>query len=327
VDLAGVTMPSGQVDTDLSAYAVDSDQVVLAPQAISFTPPATGIAGQSATLSATGGGSGNPVVFSVDPSSGTGVCHVTGTSGTTLDYDAPGACVIDADQAGNASYAAAPTVTATIVVNQGPAFTQDTPPTSMTAGQAYAYTFAASGDPAPSFALAAGAPTWLSLDPASGALSGTPPAGTTSFTYAVVAANSAGTVTAGPFTVTVQQDTNPRDADISTALACPGSAPVGAVASCTVTILNAGPSTAHFVAAEVALPFPFWRVSSGGGWWFGHFGLWFVGRLGPGSSTSFTVSFRAVWPTSGTVWAAAWSANPDPSWSDNVATASVSFGG
>ena len=69
-------------------------------QSISFTAPASGTAGGSAALSATGGGSGNPVVFSVDPSSGPGVCTV---SGTTVTYTAAGNCVIDANQAGNGS--------------------------------------------------------------------------------------------------------------------------------------------------------------------------------------------------------------------------------
>ena len=82
-------------------------------QSISFTAPASGTAGGSAALSATGGGSGNPVVFSVDPSSGPGVCTV---SGTTVTYTAAGSCVIDANQAGNARYAAAPQVQRTITV-------------------------------------------------------------------------------------------------------------------------------------------------------------------------------------------------------------------
>ncbi len=88
----------------------------LASQTISFTAPASGTVGGQATLSATGGGSGNPVVFSVDAASGTGVCNVSGTDGTTLDYTAAGNCVIDADQAGNANYAAASQVEQTIVV-------------------------------------------------------------------------------------------------------------------------------------------------------------------------------------------------------------------
>ena len=70
--------------------------------------------GGSAALSAKGGGSGNPVVFSVDPASGPGVCTV---SGSTVSYAMAGPCVIDANQAGNATYAAAAQVQQTVMVN------------------------------------------------------------------------------------------------------------------------------------------------------------------------------------------------------------------
>jgi hypothetical protein len=73
--------------------------------------------GTSTTLSATGGASGNPVVSSVDPTSGAGVCNVSGTNGTTLNHTAAATCVIDANQAGNANDSAAPRVQSTIVVN------------------------------------------------------------------------------------------------------------------------------------------------------------------------------------------------------------------
>lgn len=88
-----------------------------ASQTISWTPPTTGTAGNSTTLSATGGGSGNPVVFTVDASSGSGVCSVSGTNGTTLNYLAAGSCVVDANQAGNTNYLAATQVQATITVS------------------------------------------------------------------------------------------------------------------------------------------------------------------------------------------------------------------
>jgi hypothetical protein len=86
-------------------------------QSISFTGPASGTAGGSAALSATGGGPGNPVAFSVDPASGPGVCTV---SGTTVTYTAAGRCVIDANQAGTGKYAAAPQVQRVITVNAIP---------------------------------------------------------------------------------------------------------------------------------------------------------------------------------------------------------------
>jgi hypothetical protein len=137
-------------------------------QTISFTAPGSGIVGGQATLSATGGNSGNPVVFSLDPSSGAGVCSLSGTNGSTVAYSAVGSCVIDANQAGNANWAAAQPVTQTIGVGQG---SQTIGFTSLgsgvVGGQA---TLSASGGPS-------GNPVVFSLDPSSGAgvcsLSGT----------------------------------------------------------------------------------------------------------------------------------------------------------
>jgi hypothetical protein len=93
-------------------------------QSISFTAPASGTAGGSATLSASGGRSGNPVVFSA---SSPGVCTV---SGATVTYIAAGQCVIDANQAGNGTYAAALEVQQTITVNPKPSETPSDSSTS-----------------------------------------------------------------------------------------------------------------------------------------------------------------------------------------------------
>jgi len=85
----------------------------LITQAITFANPGPGVAGQSATLTASGGGSGHPVTFSVNASSGAGVCSV---SGTTVSYLAAGTCVIDANQAGGGGYQDAPQVSQTVTV-------------------------------------------------------------------------------------------------------------------------------------------------------------------------------------------------------------------
>ena len=85
------------------------------PQAITFTQPTSpDVVGHGQTLSATGGGSGNPVVLTVDPASN-GSCSVTGTALSLLHV---GMCVLDANQAGNASYTAAPQVQRTVVVSK-----------------------------------------------------------------------------------------------------------------------------------------------------------------------------------------------------------------
>jgi hypothetical protein len=94
-----------------------ADTVVTGSQVITFPSPGPGVVGQSATLTATGGASGNPVVFSVDASSGSGVCSVSGTNGSTVNYLAPGSCVIDANQAAGNGYSAAPQVQQTITVS------------------------------------------------------------------------------------------------------------------------------------------------------------------------------------------------------------------
>jgi hypothetical protein len=78
------------------------------------------------TLSATGGGSGNAVTFSV--LSGPGF-----VSGNTLTITGAGTVVVAANQKGNANYAAAAQVTQSIVVNPAPGIPQTitfTPPTS-----------------------------------------------------------------------------------------------------------------------------------------------------------------------------------------------------
>ncbi len=96
-----------------------ASSVTTQSQAITFSAPASGAVGGSATLSATGGGSNNPVTFSVDSSSGAGVCDVSGTNGATVNYTAVGSCVVDANQAGSDGYTAAPQVQQTITVGQG----------------------------------------------------------------------------------------------------------------------------------------------------------------------------------------------------------------
>jgi hypothetical protein len=90
-------------------------------QAITFSPPppTSALFGSSITLDATGGGSGNPVTFS---DSSPDVCSISSTQEASSPYQATivfigaGTCVIEANQAGNNSYFAAPEVTEDIAV-------------------------------------------------------------------------------------------------------------------------------------------------------------------------------------------------------------------
>ena len=90
-----------------------------------------------------------------------------------------------------------------------PVFVHKAPPVTAVAGEPYSYTFSASGDPAPTYALSTGAWSWLSINAATGTVSGTVPAGITSFSYTVTAANTAGTATAGPFAIQVTGTAGP----------------------------------------------------------------------------------------------------------------------
>ena len=103
-----------------------------------------------------------------------------------------------------------------------PVFTADSPPTTAVVGQAYTYTFAASGSPAPSFAASGTLPPGLSLS-AGGTLSGTPTA-PGAFGYSVVASNSAGSTTSAAHTITVSPSAS---APVFTASSPPTAAFVG----------------------------------------------------------------------------------------------------
>jgi len=94
-----------------------------AAQAVTFTTTApTATVGAAYAAAGTGGDSGQPVVFSADPSTTNSACSVTADG--TVTFQHTGSCVIDADQAGNADYTAAPTVQQTVPV--GPAATTTT---------------------------------------------------------------------------------------------------------------------------------------------------------------------------------------------------------
>jgi hypothetical protein len=76
------------------------------PQTIVFTSAAPTnpiVGGPTYTPTATGGDSGNPVIFTIDTSASS-VCSI---SGGAVSFSTVGTCVINADQAGNATYLAA----------------------------------------------------------------------------------------------------------------------------------------------------------------------------------------------------------------------------
>jgi hypothetical protein len=78
----------------------------LLPQSITFTstPTSPTVGGPTYTVAATGGGSGIPVLFSI-ASASSSVCSI---SSAVVSFIGPGTCTIDANQAGNSTYNAAP---------------------------------------------------------------------------------------------------------------------------------------------------------------------------------------------------------------------------
>ena len=125
--------------------------------------PTAPVVGGSYTVTATGGGSGLPVMFSIDSSSAANACTSSGTNGATIKFTGGGKCVIDAGQAGTATYSAAPqvqqsfTIAAALIAQ---AITNVSLPTSPTVGGSYTVTATGGGS---------GLPVTFSIDSSSAA--------------------------------------------------------------------------------------------------------------------------------------------------------------
>ena len=104
----------GTTETSVTYYPL-SCQVMGFQTITNFiaTPPSPGVIDGTTTLTATGGASGNDVVFGTSTS---GICTVDGAGLVT--YIAAGTCTVTADQLGNADYHAAQQVTFGITVEK-----------------------------------------------------------------------------------------------------------------------------------------------------------------------------------------------------------------
>jgi outer membrane protein OmpA-like peptidoglycan-associated protein len=128
-----------------ATQAQQSFNVGLIPQSITgfSTPPSSAtVNGATYNVSATGGGSGNPVTYTIDAASSS-VCTI---SAGVVSFIAMGTCTIDANQAGNATYSAATQAQQSFsVAKMGQTITGfSTPPSSATAGGA-TYNVSATG--------------------------------------------------------------------------------------------------------------------------------------------------------------------------------------
>ncbi|WP_277967746.1 autotransporter domain-containing protein [Sphingomonas echinoides] len=107
----------GNANYGAAPQAQQSFAVGMASQTISFTTSAPGTArvgGADYTPAATAT-SGLPVVLTIDAGS-SAICTLSGSS---IAFTAAGTCLIDANQAGNAGYAAAPQVQQSVTVAKG----------------------------------------------------------------------------------------------------------------------------------------------------------------------------------------------------------------
>ncbi len=109
---------AGRIGFDGSTVT-GAQTVGIGTQAITLGSPIEGAniiysAGGTAPLVATGGNSGLPVTFT------TTTPATCGVSGNTLNIAGAGACVIRANQAGNANYSAAPQVTRNVTIARAP---------------------------------------------------------------------------------------------------------------------------------------------------------------------------------------------------------------
>jgi hypothetical protein len=136
---------AGNANYNAAPQAQQSFAVGKADQTINFTstaPAAAKVGGPTYTVTATAS-SGLTVALTIDASAST-VCSI---SGSTVSFIGAGSCVIDANQAGDANYNAAPQVQQTFAVAKGDQtinFTSTAPAAAKVGGPTYTVTAAAS---------------------------------------------------------------------------------------------------------------------------------------------------------------------------------------
>jgi len=132
-------------------------------QTIVFTsaaPTSAMVGGPTYTPTATGGASGNPVIFSID-SSASSVCSI---SAGIVSFDAVGTCMINADQAGNGAYlAASQQQSFDVKSNQTINFTSTAPTSAIVDGLTYTPTATATSGLPVDFTIDASASSVCSI--------------------------------------------------------------------------------------------------------------------------------------------------------------------
>jgi len=287
--------------------------VLLTPgTAFAGTAVATTTAISGTTLSPGSSGATLNVQVSVTPASGTvspsGTVKVSDGAGggcnVWLSGSGAGSCNIYGLGAGSygvtATYEGSPSFTwsasgATTVWVKGsaPVFTADSPSLSATDGGSYGYQFYATGNP--SYKLS-GAPGWLNINSGTGAVWGTVPNWVTSFSYSVIAWNSSGSATAGPYTVWVKHP----QTSLASSLSCTYRVYAAHEGTCTLSVTNTGYFSASNVNAQINLPWQLKALHCGSFYWW-NYGCSIsyntasenLGTLNPGQTKTLTVVFVA----------------------------------
>jgi uncharacterized repeat protein (TIGR01451 family) len=152
-------------------------------------------------------------------------------------------------------------------------------------------------------------------------VSGTPPAGTTSFSYSVIASNGVTpNATAGPFTVTVSTSTS-KSADLSVTITAPSQATKGSTITYSIVVTNNGPGTATNVGLlllagpdlSVVSVSPTSQLNLDGLW------SWKLANLASGQSMTFTLRAKATKAEIVAAAAAVGSDTADPKLVNNAA--------
>ncbi len=108
---------TGDTNYNAAPDATQSFEVAKAGQMITFAALGDKTYGNAPfSVSATGGGSGNPVTFGAS-----GNCTAGGTNGSTITITGAGSCTVTASETGNSDYDPAPDVSRSFTINQATA--------------------------------------------------------------------------------------------------------------------------------------------------------------------------------------------------------------